>query len=180
MARSEVIRSEERLVWGDPIQETALEEPSELRNLLVRLRDEAHRFAITAHRKGRRRRDLEGVLDQVPGIGKKRKRSLMMRYATSARMLDAMATNGWELPGIPATVVARLRAVLEGDQADDAVTTAEAAAGTAPEAAAGIAPQTGSTSGSKVGSESGSEDRVRQEIDADAQDISEPKAEGDG
>lgn len=147
----EVERSEERLVWGDPMQETALEEPSSVRNLLVRLRDEAHRFAISAHRRGRRRRDLEGVLDQVAGIGKKRKRALLMRYATSARMLEAMEAEGWRLPGIPATVVARLRAALEG-----------------PPAGGAMSPDSGEL-----------EERGPDQIDDHAQDIAEPEAEGD-
>ena len=75
-----------------------------------------------------------------------------MRYATSARMLEAMEADEWRLPGIPATVVARLRATLEGPPAGDA-----------------MSPDAGEL-----------KDRGRDQVDDDAQDVAKPEAEGDG
>jgi excinuclease ABC subunit C len=49
---------------------------------LQRIRDEAHRFAITYHRQLRRRRTLATGLEEIPGIGKARRRSLIDRFRT--------------------------------------------------------------------------------------------------
>ena len=56
--------------------------------LLQRVRDEAHRFAITYHRQVRTRRTFRSVLDEIPGIGPKRKKALM-RHFGSARAIAA-------------------------------------------------------------------------------------------
>jgi excinuclease ABC subunit C len=50
--------------------------------LFQRLRDEAHRFAIKHHRKGRRFEQKKSVLDEIPGIGPKRKKELMKKFKT--------------------------------------------------------------------------------------------------
>ena len=50
--------------------------------LLQRIRDEAHRFAVAFHRQRRARRDLQSVLDAVPGIGPRRRRQLLRRFGS--------------------------------------------------------------------------------------------------
>ncbi len=50
--------------------------------LLARLRDEAHRFANTFHRKQRKMRSLQSTIDQVPGIGPKRRRALLRHFGS--------------------------------------------------------------------------------------------------
>jgi excinuclease ABC subunit C len=52
--------------------------------LLQRIRDEAHRFAVTFHRAARARRDLRSELDSVPGIGPRRRRTLLTRFGSLA------------------------------------------------------------------------------------------------
>jgi len=52
--------------------------------LLQQIRDEAHRFAVTFHRKARTRRDLQSALDTVPGIGPRRRRLLLTRFGSLA------------------------------------------------------------------------------------------------
>jgi excinuclease ABC subunit C len=52
--------------------------------LLQRIRDEAHRFAVTFHRKARTMRDLRSELDAVPGIGPRRRRALLSRFGSLA------------------------------------------------------------------------------------------------
>jgi excinuclease ABC subunit C len=112
-ARSDKLeRSGERLVWGEPAREQALEEGSGVWTLLSRIRDEAHRFAITAHRRRRTARGLEGVLDAVPGIGRARKRELLLRYATIERMREALDAAGWKLKGYPAKTMEALKKAL--------------------------------------------------------------------
>jgi excinuclease ABC subunit C len=58
-------------------------------HLLTRIRDEAHRFAVTHHRKVRGRRMLHSLLDDVEGIGKKRRLALLKYFGTLANMRTA-------------------------------------------------------------------------------------------
>ncbi|MBK9518862.1 MAG: excinuclease ABC subunit UvrC [Anaeromyxobacter sp.] len=57
--------------------------------LLTRLRDEAHRFAITFHRKLRRERNFQSVLEAIPGIGDGRKRALLRHFGALKRVRQA-------------------------------------------------------------------------------------------
>jgi len=50
--------------------------------LLQRVRDEAHRFAISYHIKTRRKAGLKSSLDEIPGIGPRRKRALLKRFGS--------------------------------------------------------------------------------------------------
>jgi len=52
--------------------------------LLQRIRDEAHRFAVTFHRKARSMRDLRSQLDEVPGVGPRRRRALLTTFGSLA------------------------------------------------------------------------------------------------
>lgn len=77
-------------------------------HLLERIRDEAHRFAITYHRSLRQKNALFSVLDQIDGIGERRKRALFDAFVT----LDAMKNASVEaLAAIPAMNHAAARAV---------------------------------------------------------------------
>ncbi|MGH9347108.1 MAG: excinuclease ABC subunit UvrC [Vicinamibacterales bacterium] len=66
---------------GEPIA-LAQHDPALL--LVQRIRDEAHRFALTFHRKARSMRDLRSELDQVPGVGPRRRRALLTRFGSLA------------------------------------------------------------------------------------------------
>jgi excinuclease ABC subunit C len=66
---------------ADPIALTS-SDPALL--LLQQIRDEAHRFAVTFHRKARAQRDLRSALDSVPGIGPRRRRMLLTRFGSLA------------------------------------------------------------------------------------------------
>ena len=65
----------------DPIA-LAADDPALL--LLQRIRDEAHRFAVTFHRRARTMRDLHSELDHVPGIGPRRRRTLLRKFGSLA------------------------------------------------------------------------------------------------
>jgi excinuclease ABC subunit C len=56
---------------------------------LTRLRDEAHRFAITFHRKLRRERNFQSVLEEIPGIGEGRKKALLRHFGSLKRVKEA-------------------------------------------------------------------------------------------
>lgn len=57
--------------------------------LVQRIRDEAHRFAIGYHRRLRRKRSLASTLEEIPGIGPKRRRSLLKRFGSIEAIREA-------------------------------------------------------------------------------------------
>lgn len=68
--------------------------------LMQRIRDEAHRFAITYHRKLRGKRNLVSILDHVNGIGPKRRKILWDHFGTLAKIKAASVEDMAELPGM--------------------------------------------------------------------------------
>jgi len=68
--------------------------------LLQRIRDEAHRFAITFHRQKRGKTALHSALDDIPGIGKTRKAALMKKFGSFQKMRGASVEELAETPGI--------------------------------------------------------------------------------
>jgi excinuclease ABC subunit C len=68
--------------------------------LVQRIRDEAHRFAITAHRKKRIKNRLVSKLDQIPGIGPSRKKALLIRFGSLEGVTKAKVEELRQLPGI--------------------------------------------------------------------------------
>jgi len=77
---------------------------SPARHLIQRLRDEAHRFAITFHRNLRGKRMTRSVLDEVPGLGEKRKTQLLKRLGSVEAMRGMAAEAIAEKGGIPLKV----------------------------------------------------------------------------
>ncbi|OJU23224.1 MAG: excinuclease ABC subunit C [Sphingomonas sp. 66-10] len=71
---------------------------------LQRLRDEAHRFAIGAHRQKRAKAIGASPLDEVPGIGPARKKALLMHFGTARAVRDASLADLQKAPGVSATV----------------------------------------------------------------------------
>jgi excinuclease ABC subunit C len=68
--------------------------------LLQRVRDEAHRFAITYHRQRRSRSMLDSLLDGVPGLGPSRRKALLARFGSLKRLRAATAEEIAQVPGI--------------------------------------------------------------------------------
>jgi excinuclease ABC subunit C len=71
---------------------------------LQRLRDEAHRFAIGAHRAKRAKAITSSPLDEVPGIGPSRKKALLMHFGTARAVRAASLEDLQRAPGVSATV----------------------------------------------------------------------------
>lgn len=80
--------------------------------LLQRVRDEAHRFALEHHRRRRERRTLRSVLDEIPGIGPKRKRVLLERFGSVKALREATAEE-LQRAGLPRPVTERLIRALQ-------------------------------------------------------------------
>ena len=80
--------------------------------LLQRIRDEAHRFAITAHRARRSKSGIASQLDEIPGIGPKRRHALLKTFGS----IDAMRQAGLEqltaVPGVTAALAEKIKAHL--------------------------------------------------------------------
>jgi len=77
-----IAKKEELLYLRDRDDAIALREDSPALLLIQRIRDEAHRFAVTFHRKSRTMRDLRSELDTVPGIGPRRRKTLLTRFGS--------------------------------------------------------------------------------------------------
>jgi excinuclease ABC subunit C len=77
-------KKEELLFARDRADAIALAAHDPALLLIQRIRDEAHRFAVTFHRRARTDRDLRSELDQVPGIGPRRRRTLLTMFGSLA------------------------------------------------------------------------------------------------
>jgi excinuclease ABC subunit C len=80
--------------------------------LLQRIRDEAHRFAITHHRTRRDRAMTASVLDDLPGVGPARKRALIDHFGSADAVVVATADQLQSVPGLPAKIGRELHAHL--------------------------------------------------------------------
>ncbi|MBI2347598.1 MAG: excinuclease ABC subunit UvrC [Deltaproteobacteria bacterium] len=100
-ARSfEIQRSEERLFLPGRSNPVVLRRNSNALFLLQRVRDEAHRFAITYHKKLRTRQTLYSALDRIPGIGGARKRALLRAFGSVKRIEEATVEELLKIPSM--------------------------------------------------------------------------------
>jgi excinuclease ABC subunit C len=79
-----IAKKEELLFTRDRAEPIALASNDPALLLIQRIRDEAHRFAVTFHRRARTIRDLQSELDHIPGIGRKRRRTLLTTFGSVA------------------------------------------------------------------------------------------------
>ena len=84
--------------------------------LLQRVRDEAHRFAITFHRSKRSKRMTASALDAVPGLGEHRRKALVTHFGSVARLKQASVDEITSVPGIGVTTAAAVLAALGVEQ----------------------------------------------------------------
>lgn len=83
--------------------------------LLQRLRDEAHRFAINAHRGARSKRMTTSVLDDVPGLGPARRAALLEKFKTVSALRSASLDDLCTVPGVGPAIAEAIRTTLGGD-----------------------------------------------------------------
>ncbi len=84
-----IAKREEDLFTRGASEPIRLPKTSPALHLVQRARDEAHRFAVTYHRRARRMRDFESELDLIPGIGPRRRRALLERFGSLANVRRA-------------------------------------------------------------------------------------------
>ncbi len=81
-------------------------------HLIQRVRDEAHRFAVSFHIKLRTQKGRRSILDEIPGIGPKRKRALLREFGSLKRIRDASADDLAAVPGMTAASAKALKEAL--------------------------------------------------------------------
>jgi excinuclease ABC subunit C len=89
---------------------------SEALFLLQRIRDEAHRFAISYHRSKRSKRMTASALDTVPGLGQARRTALVTHFGSLARLKQATVEQVTEVPGIGVATARAVLAALNGPE----------------------------------------------------------------
>jgi excinuclease ABC subunit C len=83
-------------------------------NLLAQARDESHRFAITHHRKLRHKKAAASPLDDIPGIGRKRKMQLLKHFGSFRAIREAEHDALHAVPGLPKKIVDSIYSSLHG------------------------------------------------------------------
>ena len=104
-----------RTFGGKQREREPLELPrhSATRHLFERMRDEAHRFAITYHRKERGR--IRSRLDSIPGVGPVKRKSLLRRFGSAAGVEAASVEELAGVPGISPALARTIREHLASD-----------------------------------------------------------------
>lgn len=100
-------REEEIFIPGES-KSLRLDRDSDALKLIQRVRDEAHRFAITYHRSLRRKTMVESTLDKIHGVGDNRKRMLLKHFGSPSAIAGASLEELKTVPGLPGIVAERV------------------------------------------------------------------------
>lgn len=95
------------LMIGDPPEIVPLQRNSQEFYLLQRIQDEVHRFAITFHRQVRSKSAFQSILDNIPGVGEKRKRALLQKFGSVKKMKEA-SIEEIQNAGVPRSVAEQI------------------------------------------------------------------------
>ena len=102
-------KREELLYVVDTAEPIRLDRRSQGLYLVQRIRDEAHRFAITYHRRLRRQRVIESPLDRIRGIGPTRKKALLRKFGSLQAIRDASVADIASTPGMTKRVAEQIK-----------------------------------------------------------------------
>jgi len=111
---SEIERLEERVFLPGQSNPVILRRNSNALFLLQRVRDEAHRFAITHHRKLRSKQTLYSTLDRIPGVGSARRRALLRSFGSVKRIEEASLEDLLKIPSMNEKTAQEIIAALRG------------------------------------------------------------------
>jgi excinuclease ABC subunit C len=103
-------KQEEELFTPGRLRSVRLPERSEGLYLVQRVRDEAHRFANEGHRKRRAKVGIASLLDDIPGIGPKRRKVLLDQFGSLDGIRKATVEEVASVPGIPFEVAFAVKA----------------------------------------------------------------------
>ena len=107
-----IAKKEEELFTPDSSESIRLNRSSPALFLLQQARDEAHRFAVTYHRKARTSTSLKSTLDLVPGIGPSRKRALIRRFGSVKAVREATELELASTPGMTSKLATKVKEYL--------------------------------------------------------------------
>jgi excinuclease ABC subunit C len=102
-------KQHEELFVQDMSEPIVLPRTSQALYLVQRIRDEAHRFAITYHRGVRQKAGMRSALDAIPGIGPKRKRALLRKFGSVQRIRQASPDDIAATPGFTRALAEKVR-----------------------------------------------------------------------
>lgn len=111
-------KREETIITAQPengglqFKETHLNETDPGLSLLIRVRDEAHRFCVKQHRRRRQRASVRSVLDDIAGIGPARRKRLLAHFGSTRKMREAGLEEIAKVPGVSLTLAQRIYAAL--------------------------------------------------------------------
>ena len=103
-----IARSDERVFLPGRKDPLVLRQNSAELFVLTRLRDEAHRFAITFHQKLRRARNFKSILEEIPGVGEKRRKALLRHFGSLKRIKAATIAEIAEVEGFNDALATRV------------------------------------------------------------------------
>jgi excinuclease ABC subunit C len=118
MAEREVVRSDERVFLPGRRNPVVLRQNGAPLLLLARIRDEAHRFAITYHQKLRGKGSIQSSLEAIPGIGEKRKRELLRHFGSLRALREADREQLAAVPTISSTLADAIWKSIHGEETD--------------------------------------------------------------
>jgi len=105
-------KQEEEIYLPDRSEPLRLPRTSEGLYLMQRIRDEAHRFAITHHRVLRDKQTILSQLDEIPGIGPRRRTALLRKFGSIGAIRDASVDELAAVPGMSRKVAEQVKASL--------------------------------------------------------------------
>ncbi|HEV2005647.1 MAG TPA: excinuclease ABC subunit UvrC [Candidatus Limnocylindrales bacterium] len=108
-----IAKEREELVLPDRVAPILLPTTSQALYLVQRIRDEAHRFAITYHRDLRRKASVHSKFDDLPGIGPRRRGALLRVFGSIKRVREAPVEQIAAVPGIGPALAAKIKTNLE-------------------------------------------------------------------
>ena len=114
LAIAALAKEHEELFLPDRPDPILLPRDSQALYLVQRIRDEAHRFAITFHRKRRTKSTIASVLDEIPGIGPRRRRALLREFGSVEGIRQASVEEIANVPGMTRALAEQVKAELGG------------------------------------------------------------------
>jgi len=108
-----IAKEREELVLPDRPDPVLLPTTSQALYMVQRIRDEAHRFAITYHRDLRRKASVRSKFDDLPGVGPRRRAALLRVFGSLKRVREAPLEQVAAVPGIGPNLAAKIKAQLE-------------------------------------------------------------------
>lgn len=105
---------EEQLWLVGESESRRLQPESPALHLIQQIRDEAHRFAIVGHRKQRAKHSKESILEEIPGVGPKKRQALLKHFGGLQGILEARVEALCEVPGISKSLAEQIHKILHG------------------------------------------------------------------